>query len=68
MRKALRVAVPVSGAIFLASLVILNTVYRDKEISDNLWVVVVGFGLFICGALAIVGSGVLLATRNRRGG
>lgn len=68
MRKALRAVVPVCAAIFVASLVIVNTVYRNREIPDDLWPVVVGLGLFVCGAIVVVGLGVLVATRPRGGG
>jgi hypothetical protein len=68
MRKVLRVVVPVCAAIFVANLVIVNTVYRNEEISDDLWPFVVGLGLFVCGFIAIVGGSVLVATRLRRDG
>jgi hypothetical protein len=68
MRKVLRAVVPVCGAIFVVSLVIQNTVYRGKEVSEVLWGVLVLFGLFACGAIALVGLAVLVTTRPRRRG
>ena len=64
MRKALRLVAPACTAIFVASLVIANTVYRGKEMSDAVWVILVPFGLLVCGIVATVGLGFLAVTRR----
>ena len=69
MHRALRIVVPVCAAIFVASIVIANTVYGGgKEMPGVMWFVLVPVGLLACGAIAIAGLGVMVATRRRSGG
>ncbi len=65
MRKIWRALVAICAAIFVANLVIMNTLYRNREMSDDVWFVVVMLGLFGTAVIAIGGLGMLVATRPR---
>lgn len=69
MRRLLRVVVAICAALFVASILLANTVYSGgKEMPGAVWFFLVPVGLFACGAIAVVGLGVLVAgDRGSRG-